>query len=33
MNFFNPAGLAVPYATAHANYNASIFRAGINYKF
>ena len=33
VTFFNAAGLAVPYATAHVNYNASIFRAGINYKF
>ena len=33
INFFNAAGLPLPYATAKINYDASIFRAGVNYKF
>ncbi len=31
--FFNNAGLVTPYATAKINYDASIVRAGVNYKF
>ncbi|RBP16740.1 outer membrane immunogenic protein [Roseiarcus fermentans] len=31
--FFNAAGVATPYATARINYDASIVRAAINYKF
>ena len=33
INFIQRRGGGHPYATAKINYNASIFRAGVNYKF